>query len=126
MRINNMNDLGKFLQPKIRKALENVTIQLVNELKNYISNDIYEQNKDRLSINILSALENIKYNIKSVPSGAKSQIFIENDIFSNLKDENNRDITLNTTTLNDFTNYCNNNYARLFKQEMKKLGVPLR
>lgn len=33
MRIKNMNDLQKILQPKIKKALENVAKELNNELK---------------------------------------------------------------------------------------------
>lgn len=65
MRIKNMNDLQKILQPKIKKALENVAKELNNELKNYIGTDLYEQKKDLVTTNILSILESVNYNVKS-------------------------------------------------------------
>lgn len=120
MHIKNMNDLQRLLQPKIRKALENVSKELTNELKNNIYNDLNEHEKDIVSTNILSILESVNCNVKSISSSTSATIFIESDLTKNLKRE------ISKSTLDDFRDYCNKNYARLFKQEMKKLGVPLK
>lgn len=120
MRIKNMNDLQKFLQPKIKKALENVSKELTDGLKKYICTDLYEQKKDIVSANILSILENVNYNVKSSSSNISATIFIESNLTKNFKEE------ISNTVLDNYLDYCNKNYARLFKQEMIKLGVPLR
>lgn len=120
MHIKNMDDLQRLLQPKIKKALENVAKELANELKNNICNDLYEHEKDIVTTNILSILESVNYNVKSNSSSTSATIFIESDLTKNFKRE------ISKSTLDNFVGYCNKNYARLFKQEMKKLGIPLK
>ena len=127
-KVGNLNDLSKLLQPKIEKVLENVSKQLAKEFEKYINAEIYENNKDKLSKNILSSLKSVNYMTKSTYSGAEAKIFIDKDIINNLKDKDGNiiDVAINNSELSKFTDYCNKNYGKLFKLEMKKLGIPIR
>lgn len=128
MVIKSFDGLKRMLQPKIEKAVTNTAIHFSNELKKYINKDVYENNKDVLSQNILDSLKSADYSIKSLPSGASAKIFARKDIINNLKDKNGNNIetALDDVLLDRFTEYCNNNYAKILKMEMKKQGIPIK
>lgn len=123
-----MNQLEKILQPRIEKATRNVAIHFSEELKKYINHQIYENNKEVLSQNILSSLKSVNYSVKSLSSGATAKIFARKDILNNLKDQNGNGIKtiLDDALLDKFIEYCNKNYVGLMKTEMKKQGIPIK
>lgn len=123
-----MNDLEKVLQPKIEKAVVSVAIHFSEELRKYINHEIYENNKEVLSKNILSSLKSTNYSVKSLPLGASAKIFSKKDIINNLKDQNGNSVetTLDDVSLDKFIEYCNKNYAEILKTEMKKQGIPIK
>lgn len=128
MGIKSINDLEKVLQSKIEKAVTNVATHFSNELSKYINNELYENNKDVFSKNILSSLKSADFSVKSLSSGATAKIFTRKDILNNLKDQNGNSIktTLDDALLDKFIEYCNKNYSEILKTEMKKQGIPIR
>lgn len=128
MAIKSIDELEKILQPKIKKAVTNVVMHFSDELKKYINSEIYENNKEIISKNILSSLKSTNYSVGSLPSGASAEIFVRKDIINNLKDKNGNSIEtiLDDALLDRFIEYCNKNYAKVLKAEMKKQGIPIK
>lgn len=128
MAIKSIDELEKILQPKIKKAVTNVVMHFSDELKKYINSEIYENNKEIISKNIMSSLKSTNYSVRSLPSGASAEIFVRKDIINNLKDKNGNSIEtiLDDALLDRFIEYCNKNYAKVLKAEMKKQGIPIK
>lgn len=126
-RASNINELEKMIQPLIKKAIKNVAIRLTNEFKKYIDEDIYENNKDVISKEILSSLESVNYNTRNIKSGAGATIYINEEFLCNLKDKNGNKIDIDLSdVMQKFKTYCNDNYERLLTNELKKLGLSIR
>ena len=123
-----MKQLEKRLQPKIEKALKNTALELTDELRKCITKDVYDRNKDIISMRMLSSIKTANCSIKSTNSGASGKISVNKDVFKNLKDENGNsiDIEIDDSLFENFKEYCNKNFEKLFKVEMKKLGIPIK
>ena len=128
MVIKGINDLEKILQLKIEIAIKNVAHYFTEELKNYINKEIYEDNKEIISQNILSSLKSADYSVESSLSGAAAKIFVRKGIINNLKDKNGNsiDTVADDDLLDKFIGYCNKNYTTILKTEMKKQGIPIK